>query len=527
MDLFLANRAECNLAAHASDRLKELGINRVVTPSLDGALILRSLRLWEVIHLVKELPPSLSEEVVMWSDHSARVLDREVVTHYRKILGYECALGWEYQDKYLFGFTAKYIYEVSRLLNLDNFSKTVVMIDYSQSEYVSSQLMPNLIWVNCFINNGHTVKLLKFKFFKFTWDVSFPDIDPRFQHSKKLCSFPGAFYDRSLLMNKFKSDKDCIDIQSPQIDVSVADNRLLFVDAPPAWTYKESKEKLTSSLSELFQEYWKGLQVGDIRLHPKQIDAWIKRVFFQIHAADKIDSLMSHMKITDVYMTETCGGLHGPLLTAIRKHKVNTEVIPHSTIVKTPMDRSDIRLLGPVHRVDNGFYQLGLRDRSRKSRHRPKPLRQGLIKRVGLLMNEFDSFSGISRVKLESILEFIRGMCIELEARNVLVSIRAKPGHILFMDYLTDCNIMICDQDSLLDFLDSTDFAISLVQPTSSLIEAWKLGLPTAHIQNFDASFLDKAFFPLSGFKLFDTGYTGETTYNLINFMDTFGTSVE
>lgn len=184
-------------------------------------------------------------------------------------------------------------------------------------------------------------------------------------------------------------------------------------------------------------------------------------------------------------------GLHGPLLTFARRHRVQVLMVPHSKIFNAPVAAQglDLQCLPhpvqglPVHDAAGRAVPapaLAFPEQLRWRCEAPKPLQT-----LGVLLTGV-SYSGLCGTDLDRFVRGLREIIDACQRQGVGCRIRCKPSEPMVGMLVRELGLpqqqLLADMGgSLDDFATACDLCITYDQLTSGAIDLLRLGVPTLH----------------------------------------------
>lgn len=504
MDLILTSKQECRIATPVR---AALGVDlRIVTCSMDGFLLMRSAGVENINFLPSNPPPSLWAQTVRSAKLQAMDLDKKISQLQSEKSREFCSLGWEISDKFQLFSALKYTAEYLKWIDTGALTGHVVLLNPGGfGDYADKSSLFVSIWRQFLEGSGRKVSVANYQVSRTSWDCEFYNPVVTETQVESITHFPAAFYSRVSLIKKF-NHRNSLDVQSPLFDIPVNTKRVALRPRTSQVVPAEGFSEVAQAYRDAFEKL--GLGVNLDLSH--QIDRCLSRFNFQREAYAFLRDIFVKYRPQTAFTTDVCGGLQAAFISSAKLAGTTVVVVPHSTITNGYLDLRLVDVVGPVVR-DDYYPAAALAPNSGCSYLKVSrvdgPISSGRV--CGVLLSEFDTPSGVPRGgTFDEIKTFLADITSRLEAAGWKVIFRTKPDNEFHKLVVPAQHELNQDRDALHQFINRVTAVISIVQPTSAIVDAWAAGKTVLVVVNGSLPEHDLANMPPSNSLLIDDGFS-------------------
>lgn len=331
------------------------------------------------------------------------------------------------------------------------------------------------------------------------WDRPLlPDLQAAAGNPDLLSHLPTCFYDHAHFEQAVvDSGRNCLNLPSQHYNVDMP--RLPGTPQQPLDVAEQALspaqlDRVATVASAIGEELGRALTplLASPTYRQPQVDSIVagyrRQMVFSAALAQRFDTQAPRTLL----MSNHDAGLHGPLLTLARRHRIRVLMVPHSKIYNAPVPAApglDLHCLThavqgvPVHDVNGQAVSastLAFPERLQWSVGPAKPLRV-----LGVLLTGV-SYSALCGTDLDRFVRGLRRIIDWCQDQGVVCRIRCKPSEPM-IGMLSDALGMpqaqlLADMGgSLDDFARACGLCITYDQLTSGAVELLRLGVPTLH----------------------------------------------
>jgi hypothetical protein len=420
------------------------------------------------------------------ADRAARVFDNHCANLRKNIFGLHAdSLGWEYffwnRIAWPLLIWKRAAPSLAQAL-MDGRYYCVVNFQNNIDFYFDSRYQRQFLIDECGLRGVNIASLSFGTAPNFKEDAYDSELDVPDLHSEVLCHMPTVFRDLEAHKTRLlgKGDKDVIDLQSPYFDQIVTDRRIKLLPVSKCTGESSEFDTYRKGIELAVREFLIFLGINDGPRQNSQVERMQRRAVFQMKAFRKLAQAENLRRIRKVEVCCHDGGLLGPVLTWANQIKAEVEVWPHSGVVNIPLPPID---RGSVHssaRINKDFLNLGIPSHRWVDQWSHASNWTVRRKHIIILFSELEIF-GVPFCSAKDVKRTIADFVFRLREIGWSCVFRQRPT----MLYPTVLRFENAPEASgpLLEWVKWADVCVSIVQPTSALLEFWRAGVRCFHAQ--------------------------------------------